>query len=482
LNMRGWIGNAVILCALGLLWAPPTDWNTSAASQTRTAAGRLITGPALAGDRVAWATRVGNDSLAFESASPGGHPERHGTFAPPGPRLALFGSIAASPTRLGFETLTAFRRKNGREDAPGTTRASYTAPLTGGFERLAQCATESPSGGIDVSGEIVAADAPDCRGIAFRDFGGTVPATVIPGRPAAPRVAGHYAAWISDSTDWFVGQTVDVIVYDLNAESEVYRVSYGSAKGIVRKLDLDANGTLVVVREVPATGARPQRLVVEWSSPASPIHHELPLANADYYDVRIVDGRIAFLRGTLDTPGGLYMHDGEIGTTDLAGHATIHVRGAEASPIGDNFDFDGTRLAWLDWGCSGAVILSQAIDDAAYRDRPSKCALRLEERPRWNNDERLKVTLSCRGLREPYPALPRVCGARTLSLVSKGRSLAIAGHAKGPVRRRFYLKLTPAGKMTFAGRRLVRATLVARVEDPAGDAGMRSRLVALRSP
>lgn len=274
-----------------------------------------------------------------------------------------------------------------------------------------------------------------------------------------PRLAGRYAAWISN---------LDVVVYDRLARAELYRLDNVAEPELsslsFESLDVQEDGKVAFVF-TSSTGVQ-----VGWASPSEPFVHRLPLPDDDFYTVKLVGDLIAFLR----TGGGIPSARGALGTVDLDGRSRILVRPVEADLSGETFDFDGPRLAWIERTCAGARIQVSALAELAARPRlkgPRSCRLRLSRRPRTiNRGATLVLRFGCAGFE-------RRCSSRNVSVrtarsyrvggVRVKRGASIAGSRRGssggtPLR----LDVSRVGRRLLRERKELKVVVRARVGDP----------------
>lgn len=252
---------------------------------------------------------------------------------------------------------------------------------------------------IDLSGDIGIFNG-SAPGATIRDFGavGSEPEIVEP-VSGSMRVAGRYAAW---------EHAGDIVVYDRETSSEAYRL-----EGIWpkyeddRDLDVQSDGKVGFYFQDDVGGRRRSRLA--WASPAEPFVHRLPVRDEGSYTIRMHGDRIVFVRDDghkLKGGQGRVTSFGELGQVGLTGSHQTLVRPVESEPFEDHFDFDGTRVAWLDRSCRAAKLRSATLQElmAAPRLRSKRhgrpCRLRLV-RPagRGSYPDYLRLPLNCAGFR-----------------------------------------------------------------------------------
>jgi hypothetical protein len=207
-----------------------------------------VAGPALAGDRVLWATPIATASGGFtlRQATLSGPASTVARFRAPRGANGLFPQLAASPSRIVIAAT------EGDPDTPWSLESVYTAPVVGGaFETLDRDCNLGGAAQVprtaDVSGELVVywrcAEQP--RGVVIRDYSISPPAEeMIPGaRPLGLRLAGRYVAWLEDccgSSSIASG----IAVYDRVSRSIAYEIPKAAMPGELNSLDLQSDGTV----------------------------------------------------------------------------------------------------------------------------------------------------------------------------------------------------------------------------------------------
>jgi hypothetical protein len=433
------------LAAVGLVWCA---WSSATAAVAAAATARELSGgPVLAGSGVAWAEPSG-DGFIVHYQPRAGDPRRVGVKRGE-PGLRFRARLAGSPTHLA---VAANAGTTGR-DPSGTywaSRAVLAGPVNGPLQELGRCVL----GGfdlprpVDISGSLVAFGNCHEQRLDLRDLA-TGGSSSLGARDNGTRVAGRFVAWIEAAEATYTGSRGDVVVYDTAAGSEVYRLPR-AAFGAVHNIDLQDDGKLAVSF---FAGDGTAQMRVGWASPAEPALHVLPLPASDSYDVRIANNLLAYQTGKLVDGKGVT--PATIGVTDLAGRATVHVRGAEDTITTEGFDFDGKLLAWYSYGCTRAAIRTKRIDQPPVTTRPpTGCKLRFRQPPRANRRGRVPLRLDCYGFAN------HVCLARRVRMYAGGALVASGRNEQ-------HVTLTPAGRALRSQRRLS-VTVIATLFDLAG--------------
>jgi hypothetical protein len=241
---------------------------------------------------------------------------------------------------------------------------------------------------------------PDCdaaraSGLALRSDGGEL-------RPLTPsgtrvRAAGPFVGWL--------GRDGEIVVYDTRTPAVAYRIAQSMGKTVV-DWDLQADGK-VVAALAPAVA---QRAVLAWYSPDDPAPHPLGVRPALSWDLHIAGDRIAYLRSH-DASGGYSFYIGDLGVTDLAGHArTISNRALGLAASHPALAFDGSNLTWTAPACFGATLRRQSIDEPPVIGPRPHCPLRFQKRPRVLGKDAIRVPVRCSGF------VPGNCGGSTVKL------------------------------------------------------------------
>lgn len=392
-----------IVLALAALATCPSA--ARADSRLVPAEGPLASGPALAGDALAWVSRTPSGSLPVLVAGADGAVRTIGEIPPPvrGHAGAL---LAASADRIALAEETT--------DSDGhftslERKQVLTGPMSGPLERLAGCDTASQCGrsspciglgldyGVDVSGPVVAYNG-GCLSepLTVVDYGSSPPATQTLPHVELVKVAGRYLAWLAGDAQRGVIDTL--VVYDRVQGREVYRVPLTN-QGIrtSTSFDVQDDGKVALI-----DGGR-----LAWTSAAEPSLHYLP-GDVTLGAVHIASDRIAVASRPIRH---LYR---DLSVYDLAG---TRLTGTRAERADGGFDFDGRRLAFASRPCETAFLtswdLSSAVPPAPPAGRcpvPSLGAKTL----RPDATGTFGVPLSC-------PAAPALGCAGRLHLVASGR-------------------------------------------------------------
>jgi hypothetical protein len=243
-----------------------------------------------------------------------------------------------------------------------------TKLLAGGFgERLAPVEScyfgvSTGIGRIDISGTRVAFVR--CGGaVGVRDLHGGATKTVGASAHAA-RLAGRFVAWLEGDYVAGTGNRADIVVYDLNAGVESYRIPAAALPNQVEDLALQRDGKVAFVFDPSADDTNP-RALVGWASPAEPRVHKLPLARRYSYSVSLARDRIVFAR---DSKAARRAFE-ETGVTDLRGHARLFQRHA----VGRGIDFNGREIAYTDRGCRGYRVMRRRLPSSGQTLKPPRC-------------------------------------------------------------------------------------------------------------
>ncbi|MFL5893592.1 MAG: hypothetical protein ACJ76Z_00600 [Thermoleophilaceae bacterium] len=416
-----------------------------------------LAGPAFAGDRLAWAERVGTKAIRFLTAAPGRAPRvvdvwNAPTASPYSPAPEIDTRLSASATRLVIER---------RVVSPEFQFSVVAGPLKGPFRPVALCG-EHPMRGIDVSGEAaIGREAPGCHGAAVLDLA-TGQRTSLPGAERSARIAGRYAAWFTDPVLQDSEYRADVVVWDWVANEELYRLPAMAFPSRLRSLSVQADGKVAVVYEDTPRNGHQIAERVGWASPPEPYLHELPLPVGDgsYYAVRLVGDQIVYLSGRPFYPENA-VQAATIGLIDLAGQSRTLGYPAYGRIDADNFDFDGERVAWVRVGCRGAVIVDQSLADPPQIGKPrSGCRLQLA-RPLAVTGDDLLLGIACRGFSDQ-------CSLANYSVVAEsGRARVRLAHGIQQLnRRRVTVRLSMSLLRKLARHRRWTARVRVKIVDP----------------
>jgi hypothetical protein len=344
---------AVAAAALALAGAEPASGSTWDA-------GTRPPGAVLAGNGSTWLTHVAG-GRALYSARPGRKPRRVDTFPHPGEPGNSIRAFDGSRSAVVLESEVYV------PDGGSTNRTSFYAGRFGErLELLGRCDSGlGPGlGRTAVSGATVAFVR--CNNtIEVRDLSGSVAPKVVGYQARAVRLAGHYVAWLEGEYDGGRGQSeADIVVYDLQAGVEAYRIPAGAiATGIV-SLSLQDDGKVAFVFD-PSADDTSASTVVAWASPSQPSVHRVPLPRRLGYSVLLARNRIVFA-AYRDAGDGV---SEQIGVTDLKGHSRLILR--KGSGLG--IDYDGKNIAYTFRACKRYTVVRQPL---SARKHPSSRSCR----------------------------------------------------------------------------------------------------------
>jgi hypothetical protein len=191
----------------------------------------------------------------------------------------------------------------------------------------------------------------------------------------------------------------------------------------------------------------------------------LGLPRRQNYEVRIADDRIGFEAGVEQLPGDPISAD--VGVSDLAGHWRRLGNFAEGGVGTDNFDFDGTRIAWWSYGCTRAFVhVIDANGAAALSRARSGCRLRFTRAPSIA-DGTVRLHLDCFGF------FNGECYARHVRLIFRHAAIGTGNSA-------WRVKLTPTGRKLLRHHKVLRVRATATLRDGSGRRERRSGPLTLR--
>jgi hypothetical protein len=145
-----------------------------------------------------------------------------------------------------------------------------------------------------------------------------------------------------------------------------------------------------------------------------------------------VAGKVAFERGSGDRGD---VPRAEVGVTDLSGHAKILARGAAAPGFDRRFDFDGKRVAWYAYGCTGATMHVQSTGAHAVLEGLARCPLRFTRAPHPSHGTTVRLYLDC------YGYAGGTCDGRKVSLTLPHSPRSVVGRGADADK----VRLTSAG-------------------------------------
>jgi hypothetical protein len=453
----GWRKGLGVVSALALMVVP------SAEAADRVATKESVAGPVFSGSDVSWAAAGPSNAVDLFRATPAGKVSRFARF--PGPRdgLGLFPQLAASPQRLVLTTTA--------EQPFGLSgsRSVLTSPVGGAFETLdSGCGlfgSDRPRS-VDVNGRVVvyarcAADG-GRQQVIVRDYAMAQPVDQqIPGAGLfGLRIAGRFVAWLDDASEQVGFVRAGITVYDRTLGTVAYHLPVDSIPGPVHDLDLQADGKVAFSYQAGGGDTR-----IAWASANEPRLHRISLPRRYSYEVRIAGDRIAF-EGGRSVFGGMWTR-ADVGVSDLAGHARKVGNLGEGDLFTDNFDFDGRRLTWWQYGCTTALIRVATVSGPAAISPPRQgCRLRFTRAPTVDSSGGVAFHVSCFG----FPG--ETCDVHNVSLSRRGRIVARGANGAR-------VKLTRYGRgLLRHGQIAVRAT--ATLTDDSGRRERRSARLALR--
>ena len=216
------------------------------------------------------------------------------------------------------------------------------------------------------------------------------------------RIAQPYVAWrLQDA----------IVVYDLVAGAEAYRVDLAGRPGPVVDYDLQPDGKVAIGMTDPQSSSVSY---VAWASREAPAARVLPPLR----------GSLRFLRAAADRGAvRTVASDGTeaVSLVDLGGSVRPVAR---IIPAGGGLDFEGTRVAWAGAACAAAILHVKDTEEPGVTvDRTTHCAVRVPDPTlRLNKRGRGFIDLLCPA---PYPARRGDrCAGRLALRTLAGRSLA----------------------------------------------------------
>jgi hypothetical protein len=272
------------------------------------------------------------------------------------------------------------------------------------------------------------------------------------------RIAGRYASWVVGSGPFAGDNTIEV--YDWKAKSRVYVVPKSVTGGGVGDYDLSSDGTVVLPVAAPH-----QQAQLGWISPQSRHLHRIPVAPRDSYAVRIVGKTITFERGqqAVDIPRA------EVGLTDRAGHVKLLATGADMGVVLRQFDFDGTRVAWYAFACTGARLHLESTQSRVIHESLKRCRLRFNRPPHIYQDRVVDLAVNCYGYAQR-------CKGVSADLTLPDRPQTLVGHGKNA----HNIELTAQGIKLLKAHQKLRVRAHITITDLIGTRERRTGLVTLR--
>lgn len=458
---------ALIAAALTALAATPTQAKDS--SNVRTfGAGEVVDviGPRLAGDRLLWGQRAAGYQVPLKRL-----PQvsvRLVSLRPKSRVTTVAGTRLRNTQIEDFELHLAASLKGAllryREFSPGTRYSGPSSRDLGTLRffpfaqrllpgcPLAALPCALPVVDVDGDRAVVSGPGPEITGTVLGLSDGSRQTVQLPGEvqdldrgeQAGPgrgqnvRLAGRYLATVDRG---------DVVIEDLVTRTEVYRLRNAYPPRAIPSIDLQSDGTVVVVPDTTMS-SKPA-----WASPAQPTLHPLKLSAREGYAALLDHGRVVFTRSA---GRGRY----ELGTVPIGGSARILVRPVlgYSSAQDRNFDFDGSRVAWAERTCHDQRMATATIDALLARPRLSttpRCSLALKPPLTYSHGE-FGIELTCPGMErdceaERFPIRAARTYRRGTLVVRRGALLAKPTYVRAG--RTFRSATT-----TTAARRLARIT------------------------
>jgi hypothetical protein len=350
LGRRGYARFGVASAAVLVAWL-----SAGSASGATWDAGKRAPSSVLAGDGVTWLTRSPRGGLALYSARPGRQPVKVDSFRRPAEPAEFNGGVlAGSGSAIALETDAVIPATHGDSTHDGGT-AFYVGAFGRRLEPLDRCYLGEGTGlgRIDVSGSTVAFTRCDEK-LEVRDLKGSAPPQVLGHDVHAIRLAGRYVAWLEGAYLFSARHNeADLVVYDLKAGTEAYRIPAGAIPTPLRNLSLQRDGKVAFVFDPSGDDTDP-RVVVAWASREHPTVHTLPLPARLSYTATLADNRIVFARYRSSSGGGTRE---QLGVTDLKGHSHLIVK--KGSGLG--IDFDGKHIAYTIHACHRYTVVRQLL-------------------------------------------------------------------------------------------------------------------------
>lgn len=315
----------------------------------------------------------------------------HGETCEARPPIASF---AASATRFAFESGVAIACEE--QGLAVDSSLDWAARPHGAPDSIFVCHQTDYDGAsregyfpFDVEGERIAYLSEPCTGagttgVTVSDAGGgtrTFPLAVA--QVAQVELAGHFVAWSTAA-----GVTV--------GDADTGAILFTAPAAVIA---LQADGKLATLRQA-TPGHCPVDLA--WYSPAEPTAHPIPVHPCTVA-IRMAGDRIAYGdRGA------------RLELTDLAGH--VQTAAPLNSAVGDAFDLDGARIAYVGAGCGADTPLaSRRLPLTGAAPARPVCRAQLESRSVRRRGRSVLVRLAC----------PTGCAAAVQILRTRSRSSAL---------------------------------------------------------
>lgn len=260
-------------------------------------------------------------------------------------------------------------------------------------------------------------------------------------------LAGRYLSYNSRTGD------DALVVYDWVAQREAYRLP-GEKTGFSG--DLVGSPELSALQDDGTVVFRDPRGRPAWASPAQPVAHRLPVADAQYRNFALEGGLAVLGRVRASNPDRSV---GELIAVPLGGRAKLLATNLTGGPA---VDFDGRRVAFFDRTCGGLRVVAGPITELGRRPWTKRRTCRLTLRSKLRRQRnRLVGRFSCGRLRDLACSLGSITArlARTYrvggKLLRRGRLLA---RARSDRKGKLSLQLTAAGRR-LVGHRPLRVKL-----------------------
>jgi hypothetical protein len=461
---------AITSALLALAGAAPA---TAPAAVTTPIPAAPFSGPVVAGGEAVWAGARPDQGFNLLAAPPGGPyrtVQRFASYVEPGGHdVSLVPQLSSAGARIGLaidaEPIPFSRYESDFEPAAADV---LTGPPSGPLAPELQCRPGLPAGvSAAVTEHGVVAPGPDCdaaraSGIALRSDG----ADVRPLTPSGSRVraAGPFVGWI--------GRDRDVVVYDTRTAAVAYRIVTPSGSGIA-DWDLQADGKVALALALsPNTDSG---ATLAWYSAEDPTAHPLGLPAASAWDLHIAGDRIAYLRSHQGT-GGYGFYFGDLGVTDLAGHARrISNRAIGIGQSHPSLAFDGSNVTWAAPACFGALLHSQSVDEPPVIGPRPHCRLGFRKRPRMLGKDSIRVPVRCSGF-----VLPG-CGDSEVKLRAVNRHVTLGSDVTRFCDNTADVLLTRRGSALVRRLRKLRVRATVTTIDTGGAREVRSASFTLRT-
>jgi hypothetical protein len=340
---------------------------------------RVVQGPMLAGDRVAWSQETclagcrqfaTGTSRRFEifSARPAGRTRRlfraRTAFGASGPDTFSEQYSFLLSEQVLATTYIALRGAEAEADTSGEAELRAGPPGTAG-RRLLSCRSNAFGfvgvAPVALDGSRLAYDPDPCDGVArlvVHDVAtGTTQTLPEPAGGSPLRLRGRFVAWIEGSGP---AAAARLVVYDLDAGA----TAYSAPADRILALDLDSDGTVAAVNGQMGDVCPEGRLLRYSVAVPAPVDLGVDVCATG---VRIEAGRIVFL--------GLEGSTRTLRAMDPGGAVEDVVRFGRVFPGG--FDAAGTRVAWAARNCAGGqTIFTAALDGRPRRAGSTNCRAR----------------------------------------------------------------------------------------------------------